>query len=432
MRSRTAREGTVGLLILGALALFVGVALWLKGLNPANRSFKIFIEFANSAGLQDGAPVRFRGVSVGKIVGIKPMPNKVEVEAEISPADIIIPSNVIAQVNQSGLISQTAIELIPKQLLKGTVDTKPLDRDCDTTVIVCNNARLPGEGGVSVDELIRSSVKFANTYADPAFFNNVNAVVKNTSEAAAEITKLSKEFNLLTQNARQELKTFSASAAAISRTADKIGITADQVNALISTNQATLVSTLDNLGQTSIQLRSTVGSFGTTINRVNRGELLQNLDTLIANAAKASANLRAASDALNSPANVLMLQQTLDSARSTFQNAQKITADLDELTGDPAFRNNLRNLVNGLSGLVSSTQQLQQQTQTAQILTPIAASLKQSNSTEIMVIPVPPTPSSTPQPPTPNPKPLPPNPHPLTPHSHHPAGSLSLYKSAEW
>jgi len=61
-----------------------------------------------------------------------------------------------------------------------------------------------------------------------------------------------------------------------------------------------------------------------------------------------------------------VLQQTLDSARVTFQNAQKITSDLDELTGDPAFRENIRQLINGLSGLVSSTQQLQQQVEVAE------------------------------------------------------------------
>jgi phospholipid/cholesterol/gamma-HCH transport system substrate-binding protein len=367
------------------------MALWIRGLNPANRSFKIFIEFANSAGLQDGAAVRYRGVTVGKIVGIRPQPNKVEVEADLSPADLIIPSKVIAQVNQSGLISQSAIELVPTVQLTGTVAAKPLDQNCNPAVILCNNARLPGEAGVSVDELVRASVKFANTYTDPAFFKNVNSVVQNTSEAASEITRLAKEFNLLTQSARQELRTFSASAVAISRTADKIGITADQVNGLIAANQSTLVSTLNNLSQTSLQLRGTVGNFGTTLTQVQRGELLQNLETLTVNAAKTSANLRAASDALTSPANLLMLQQTLDSARSTFQNAQKITADLDELTGDPAFRNNLKNLVNGLSGLVSSTQQLQQQTQTAQLLTPLATALKNKESAEIVVMPIPQT-----------------------------------------
>jgi phospholipid/cholesterol/gamma-HCH transport system substrate-binding protein len=64
----------------------------------------------------------------------------------------------------------------------------------------------------------------------------------------------------------------------------------------------------------------------------------------------------------------------------TFQNAQKITSDLDELTGDPAFRDNLRELVNGLSGLVSSTQQLQQQIQVAESLDSVKAAVNNSES----------------------------------------------------
>ncbi len=48
----------------------------------------------------------------------------------------------------------------------------------------------------------------------------------------------------------------------------------------------------------------------------------------------------------------------LDSARATFANTRKITADLDELTGDPKFRANIRNIVNGLSGLLSNAPEL--------------------------------------------------------------------------
>ncbi len=390
MRSRTVREGSIGLFILFGIALFIGIALWLRGFQLGKRSFNVFIEFANTIGLQVGAPVKFRGVTVGKIVAIQPQPNAVQVEAEISPADIIIPKDVIAQVSQSGFISQTSIELVPSsQLATTTVKTKPLDKDCDSSQILCHNARLPGEAGTTLDELVRATVRFANVYTDPKFFNNVNAVVKNTSEAAAEVTKLGREFTLLTQDARQELKTFSASAQAISTTANKLGTTADQVNGLLTANRAALVTTLDNLSQSSVQLRSTVGGLNSVLSKVEQGQLIQNLETLSANAAKASANLKTASDALSSPANLLVLQQTLDAARSTFQNAQKITADLDELTGDPKFRNNLKNLVNGLTGLVSSTQQLQQQTQTAQILAPIAASLKTPTQTEKLVIPLP-------------------------------------------
>ena len=382
MRSRTMREGSVGLVILAGIALFTGAALWLRGLNPGNRSFTIFVEFGNSAGLQPGAIVRFRGVNVGKIVAVKPSPNKVEVEVQISPADVIIPRDVEAFVNQSGLISQTMIELTPKSNLTATVSAKPLDKNCDANVILCDYSRIQGQLGVSVDELIRASVRFADLYSDPAFFENVNTVLKSTSAATTEVVKLSRDLSLLSQSARSELKTFSASATSISRTADKIAITADQVNNLIASNRATLVSTLDNLSQTSSQLRRTVGGFSNTFNRVDQSQFLQNLETLTANAAQASANLKTASEALTSPANLLMLQQTLDSARATFQNAQKITADLDELTGDPAFRNNLKNLVNGLSNLVSSTRQLHQQTQTAQILAPIAASVQAPQTPE--------------------------------------------------
>ncbi len=378
MRSRTVREGSVGLLILAGIGLFIGIALWLQGIQLGKRSFTIFIEFANAVGLQVGAPVRYRGVTVGKIVGIRAQPNKIEVEAEISPANTLIPKEVIAQVNQSGLISQSAIELTPLTQLPAAVKTTPLAKDCNTGLILCNEARLSGEPGFSIDELGRATIRFANLYTDPKFFANVNGVVKNTSVAAAEIAALSREFTMLTKDARSELKNLSSSAQAITQTANQLSATAAQVNSLLSTNRATLVSTLDNINATSGDLRVSIGKLGNVLGKVEQGEFIQNLETLSTNAAQASINLRSASDALNSPANLLVLQQTLDSARATFQNAQKITADLDELTGDPKFRNNLKNLVNGLSGLVSSTQQLQQQTQTAQILAPIAASLTQT------------------------------------------------------
>lgn len=96
--------------------------------------------------------------------------------------------------------------------------------------------------------------------------------------------------------------------------------------------------------------------------------MVENLENLTANAADASANLKDISTTFNNPNNLVMLQQTLDSARATFANTQKITADLDEITGDPEFRDRVRDLVKGLSSLLSSTQQLEEQIQTTQLL----------------------------------------------------------------
>ena len=379
MRSRMVREGSVGLLILGGLGLFGGLILWLRGLNPGNRSFSVTVDFATTGGVQPGSAVRYRGVTIGRINRISPDPNGVAVQIDIAPADLIIPRDSEVTVNQSGLLGETLLDIVPrKPLPDGAVAAKPLDRDCNKELILCEGSRINGTLGVSTDELVRASIKFANVYSDPQFIGNINSLTKNSSDAAAQITILSKEVTGLVKSARQEVGTFSGTAKSISNAADQFGLTIAQVNSLVSANRATLVSTLDNLNQTSGQLRVTVAKLSPTLDRIQQGQLIQNLETLSANAAQASTNLRDVSVSLNNPSNLTVLQQTLDSARATFQNAQKITADLDELTGDPQLRNDLRNLIKGLSGLTSSTQQLQQQAQVSQVLAPLATGQPQA------------------------------------------------------
>ena len=373
MRSRMVREGSVGLLILGGLGLFGGLILWLRGLNPGNRSFSVTVDFSTIGGVQTGSPVRYRGVTVGRIDRISPDPNGVVVQVAIAPADLIIPRDSEVTVNQSGLLGETVLDIVPrKSLPDGAVAAKPLDRNCNKELILCEGSRINGALGISTEELVRASIKFANVYSDPKFTGNINSLTKNSSDAAAQITILSKEVTGLVKSARQEVGTFSGTAKSISNAADQFGLTIAQVNSLVTANRATLVSTLDNLNQTSGQLRVTVTRLSPTLDRVQQGQLIQNLETLSANAAQASTNLRDVSVKLNNSSNLTVLQQTLDSARATFQNAQKITADLDELTGDPQLRDDLRNLIRGLSGLTSSTQQLQQQAQVSQVLAPLA------------------------------------------------------------
>ena len=106
MRARTIREGSVGLLILLGLGLAGGLILWLKGFNPANRSYQATVDFANTGGIQPGAPVRYRGVTVGRVTRVQPAIGSVEVDIEISSADLLIPRNVLIESNQSGFIGE--------------------------------------------------------------------------------------------------------------------------------------------------------------------------------------------------------------------------------------------------------------------------------------------------------------------------------------
>jgi len=415
MRSRTIREGSVGLLILVGLAVLVGLVVWIRGLRFGDRSYSFVVNFPNVAGMKEGATVRYRGVDVGNITDIQAATNGVDVTIEIESADLVIPEDVAIEANQSGLIGETSVDITPLREVSSTIQSmNPLEAECNSEVIICDDERVRGEIGVSFIELLRNTERLTTIYTDPQFFNNINSLAQNASLAASGIAQLAGELSLLSRSVRQEVGGFSQASDAITtaatQTTQRIGDTAEQysqtavqlnrliasTNDLVTRNRAVLVGTLTSVGQTSDQLRvllrdlrPTLENVNTTISLVNSQVEKADVDTIIgnvetasanlatlsANAAEVSADLRDISNALDSPSNAMVLQQLLDSARVTFENTQKITSDLEDLTGDPEFRQNFKELVNGLSELVSSTEQLEQQIQVAQVV--------ESASTEI-------------------------------------------------
>lgn len=288
---------------------------------------------------------------------------------KISPSDLLIPSSAVIEANQSGLIGEPSIDISPLQDLPSGEIAQPLDRNCNPSIIICNGSRLQGQARLNVNELIRAVLRIANLVSDPEFTANVNSVAKNASEAAAGITKLSREVSKPLKSVGPTLEEFRL-------TARQLGLTAQAANRLLATNRSALTNTLTNVSEASGELRGAIASLSPVLNQVKRTDIIRNLETLSANAAAASANLRTFSQDFGKPDSLLLLQQTLDSARATFENTRKITTELDELTGDPSFRANLRKLVNGLSKLVSSTQQLQQQAEMARLLAPVSAALE--------------------------------------------------------
>ena len=489
MRSRTIREGSVGLLILTGLAAFVGLVLWIRGMRWGARTYQFIVSFTDVAGMKVGASVRYRGVDVGKITDVKATTNGVDATIEIDSANLVIPRNVTIEANQSGLIGETSIDITPPtNLPSGIEGVTPSGSKCDAKLVICNQNRVNGEIGVSFIELLRNTDKFTTLYADPAFFDNVNNLTKNAALAAGGVAKLTAELSLLTRSVRQQVGTFSAAtntltavsaqtANRIGNTADKFGNTADKfgntadkfgklaessnglltttqgtltttqtnlnntlqqfgqlaasanqtltsnqgnlnnllteftklaasTNELVATNRGTLQTTLTNMSQSSEQLSILLTRLANTTEQLDVAKIVGNLETLSANAAEASANLRDVSAAVNNPTNFLVLQQTLDSARSTFENVQKITADLDELTGDPQFRQHVKELVNGLSKLVSSTQQLEEQIQVAQKLESVNSALNEAAAKSTTK-----TPLTQPSPPETDPKETNPQPH---------------------
>jgi phospholipid/cholesterol/gamma-HCH transport system substrate-binding protein len=443
MQSRAMREGSVGLMLIAGLGIFAAAALWLRGIGPSNQKYMINAQFAEAAGIQQGGAVRFRGIRVGKIAAIKPSENGVEVALEITDPTLKIPRNSIAEVSQTGLIGEPVIEIVPQ----GTVTlaanaASAVDSNCDGNTIVCNNAQMSGRAGASFNELLRRATALVNRYESPEIVDGLKKTLANASQAAADISVLSKKFGDLPDSIKKELSTVSASANTVTKsldttvrnadiaiqkvgkatdtitvtankfgaTADKFGETATQVNktaeginttaadysklaqsvdGLIAENRQTFKTTLTSFNALSVDLRKTVNSLDPTISKLNStiakvdsDALAKDLKSVLANANKTTENLRDVSIRLNNPKTLDTLQETLTSARLTFQNVQKITADLDEVTGDPNFRNNIKKLVNGLGSLVSSGETMEQQIKLAQDLEPINQSLA-TNSAEL-------------------------------------------------
>lgn len=405
--ARTFREGSVGLLFLLGLGTFGLIFFWLNRLALGHNSYQATIEFADAGGMQKGSPVRYRGVKVGSIAQIKPKANAIEVEIEIA-GNLVIPRDSTIEANQSGLISESTIDITPKRkLLSGVAIASPMSKDCNPSLIICNGSHLKGDLGISTDALIRQSTDFAAVYSTPQFYHNVNRLLETSADAAANVATLTRELQSLSKNAKGQLSVFSGTAMTLQRatnqltatttkTANQFGTTAsdfsatskqasrlmNNVDSLLTSNRSALVSTLNNMTETSSQLRQTVASLSPMMNRLTQGELLKNLETLSANAAEASASLRTASKALDDPKNIVLLQQTLDAARVTFANTQKITSDVDELTGDPAFRKNLLQLVTGLSKLVSSTKEMQNDVQVSATINSMKTALESRGAGE--------------------------------------------------
>jgi phospholipid/cholesterol/gamma-HCH transport system substrate-binding protein len=237
-------------------------------------------------------------------------------------------------------------------------------------VIICDGDQLSGQVGASFGSLIQSTQGLASAFADPSIMGGIKTTLSNATQLTENGKLLTQGLTSLSQQVQADIGPLLASA---NRTSEKIGnaatafeLTGTEVNSLIAANRSNLISSLEHVNRSTANLEVIMATLAPAI---QNSQFLDNLDALSADATVAMADIRAITSTVNTPANLVTLQQTLDSARTVFQGAHKVLADVDELTGDPQLRRHIRDLINGLSTLVSATQQLEQEGQLAQTLT---------------------------------------------------------------
>ena len=401
MRSRTLKEGSVGLMIIASILLFGGLALWIRGFKFGQKSYTVIADFPDVNGIGLGDGVRYRGLRIGQIEEIKPSANGVDVVIAIDSSELLIPSGSTIKARSAGLIGETYIDIVPNSDLSvQSKNLSPLGNKCDSDKIICDNTRIQGEKAITLDDILPFTYRFSKSYGEPEFVAKVDQTVQNAALAAQEIANLSRNSSILVKELQSEVENISTitntlnnvanntsselitTAQTYQETAKQINQLTNSVESLIAQNKTNLTTTLTSIGTTSDRLQSLVAKLDKTVDTADTEKLAANLESLTANAAVASENLKNVSESFGNQESLVSLQQTLDSARVTFDNAQKITADLESMTGDPAFLENFRTLVDGLSNLVSTTEQLEQQVKTTQTIKPIENALSETSLKE--------------------------------------------------
>ncbi|KAJ7518989.1 hypothetical protein O6H91_20G018100 [Diphasiastrum complanatum] len=164
---RSVWEAGVGLFVLSGFVLLFITLAWVKSFQlRTSRKYHATFEFSKAWGITVGTAVRIRGVDVGSVVAVRPSLERLDVQVQIADARVVIPRNALVEVNQSGLVSETLIDITPRfPLPQPTVG--PLDPECHAEgLIVCHRDRIKGEQGVSLDELVGICTKLARQIDD--------------------------------------------------------------------------------------------------------------------------------------------------------------------------------------------------------------------------------------------------------------------------
>lgn len=153
---KSLREAGVGLFMISGAVLLAFTIVWLKGFQLRSRSkkYQAVVEFSQACGLTVGTPVRIRGFTVGTVVQVRPSLEKIDAVIQVVDEKVVIPRNSLVEVNQSGLLMETLIDITPRPPVP-THTAGPLDPNCNKEgLIVCDRERIKGEQGVSLDELV--------------------------------------------------------------------------------------------------------------------------------------------------------------------------------------------------------------------------------------------------------------------------------------
>ncbi|KAI3664826.1 hypothetical protein L6452_43435 [Arctium lappa] len=290
---RSIWEGGVGLFLVSGTVLLALTLVWLRAfqLKSRFRKYLAVFEFSQACGISTGTQVRIRGVTVGNVIRVNPSLKSIEAVVEVEDDKTIIPRNSLIEVNQSGLLMETMIDITPRDPIP-TPSVGPLDPDCvKEGVILCDREKLRGHQGVSLDALV-------------GIFTRLGREVEQIG--VANTYALAERASSVIEEARPLLL--------------KIQAMAEDVQPLLA--------------------------------EVRDSGLLQEVESLTKSLTQASEDLRRVHSSIMTPENTELIQKSIYTLVFTLKNIESISSDILGFTGDEATRKNLKLVIKSLSRLL--------------------------------------------------------------------------------
>uniref|UniRef100_A0ACD6AH83 Uncharacterized protein n=2 Tax=Avena sativa TaxID=4498 RepID=A0ACD6AH83_AVESA len=290
---RSVWEGGVGLFMVSGAALLALALAWLRGfqLRSRFRKYSAVFEFSQACGICVGTPVRIRGVTVGSVVRVDSSLRSIDAYVEVEDDKIIVPRNSSVEVNQSGLLMETMIDITPKDPLP-TPSVGPLDTDCSKEgLILCDKERMKGQQGVSLDALVGIFTRLGRDMEEIG--------VHKSFKLAEKVASIMEEAQPLLS---------------------RIEALAEEVQPLLS--------------------------------EVRDSDLVKDVEIIAKGLADASGDLRRLKSSMLTPENSDLIKQSIFTLIFTLKNIESISSDISGFTGDEATRRNIKLLIKSLSRLL--------------------------------------------------------------------------------
>ncbi|KAL8130548.1 hypothetical protein V2J09_019703 [Rumex salicifolius] len=290
---RSIWEGGVGLFLVSGTVLFVLTITWMRGflIRSKFRKYSAVIEFSQACGIATGTPVRIRGVNVGNVIRVNPSLRNIEAVVEVDDDKIVIPQNSLIEVNQSGLLMETIIDITPQNPIP-LPSVSPLDPECEKEgLIVCDRQKIKGYQGVSLDALV-------------GVFTRLGREMEEIG--VSESYALAQRVAAVIEEAKPLLT--------------KIMAMSEDVQPLLS--------------------------------EVRESGLVREAEILTKSLTQATDDLRRVHSSILTPENTELIQKSIKTLILTLKNVESISSDILGFTGDEATRRNLKMLIKSLSRLL--------------------------------------------------------------------------------